>query len=133
MSENKETNIILSRNDEIYKTQFEKGNEILDSNNFLRDLSSLMENPEFKQFFDNYLGDWCDVRCSIIYMKLYSELKEKYKKINNVELDRELTVFFIKKIMSDKQIRPFSIQTIDKIYKNKKVSFFKEFEKFLTH
>ena len=92
---------------------------------FLRDLSSLMENPEFKQFFDNYLGDWCDVRSSIIYMKLYSELKEKYKKINNVELDRELTVFFIKKIMSDKQIRPFSIQTIDKIYKNKKVSFFK--------
>lgn len=133
MSENKETNIILSRNDEIYKTQFEKGNEILHSNNFLRDLSSLMENPEFKQFFDNYLGDWCDVRSSIIYMKLYSELKEKYKKINNVELDRELTVFFIKKIMSDKQIRPFSIQTIDKIYKNKKVSFFKEFEKFLTH
>ena len=35
--------------------------------------------------------------------------------------------------MNDKQIRPFSIKTIDKIYKNKKVIFFKEFEKYLSN
>ena len=134
MSENKkeETNIVLTKNQEIYKTQLKKGTEILNENNFLRDLSNLMENPEFKSFFDKYLGDWCDVRCSIIYMKLYAELKDKYKKVNNVELNKELTVFFLKKIMSDKQIRPFSIKTIDKIYKNKRVTFFKEFEKYLS-
>ena len=53
MSENKkeETNIVLTKNQEIYKTQFKKGTEILNENNFLRDLSNLMENPEFKSFF----------------------------------------------------------------------------------
>ena len=68
MSKKDETNIVLTKNQEIYKTQFKKI-EILNENDFLRDLSNLMENHEFKNFFDKYLGDWCDVRCSIIYIK----------------------------------------------------------------
>ena len=33
--------------------------------------------------------------------------------------------------MRDKQLRPFSIKTVDEVYDNKKKSFFKEFKKFL--
>ena len=87
-----------------------------------------MENKEFNDFFKKYLNSWIDVRCIIIYMKLYSEFKEQYKSINNnEELDKEIIVFLLKKIMNDKDLRTFSIKTIEKKYdEKKKIDFFKE-------
>ena len=52
--------------------------------------------------------------------------KEKYKLINNEELDKEVIVFLLKKIMNDKDLRTFSIKTIEKKYNEKKLDFFKE-------
>ena len=65
-------------------------------------------------------------------MKLYKEFKDKYKKITNEELDKSIIVFLLCQIMRDKQLRPFSIKTVDEVYDNKKNNFFKEFQKFLT-
>ena len=61
-----------------------------------------MENDEFNTFFKKYLNDWVDVKAIIVYMKLYSEFEEKYKKLNNEDLDKEVVVFILKKIMNDK-------------------------------
>ena len=110
---------------------YNKGKEIIDKNDFFKDLSNIMENEEFNNFFKKYLNSWIDVRCIIIYMKLYSEFKEKYQSINNEELDKEIIVFLLKKIMNDKDLRTFSIKTIEKKYDDKKVDFFKELERIL--
>ena len=65
-------------------------------------------------------------------MKLYSEFKEQYKSINNnEELDKEIIVFLLKKIMNDKDLRTFSIKTIEKKYDEKKIDFFKELKRVL--
>ena len=56
----------------------------------------------------------------------------KYKKLTNEELDKSIIVFLMCQIMRDKQLRPFSIKTVDDVYNNKKKNFFKEFQTFLT-
>ena len=111
----------------------EKGCEIKLNNDFFNDLSKIMENSEFDSFFKKYMTDWQDVKAVIVYMKLYSEFKKKYETLNNEKLDSDIVVFLLQKIMQDKEARPFAIETVNKIYENKRVTFFKEFEKFLKN
>ena len=106
----------------------EFGNKKLNENGFLRDLTSLMENEEFKSFFDKYMNNWVSVKSSIMYMKLYSEFKEKYKELNDDELDKNIIVYLLCKVMRNRKLLSFSVDTIDKMYNDEKVNYFKELE-----
>lgn len=106
----------------------EFGNKKLNENGFLRDLTSLMENEEFKNFFDKYMNNWISVKSSIMYMKLYSEFKEKYKELNDDELDKNIIVYLLCKVMRNRKLLSFSVDTIDKMYNDEKVNYFKELE-----
>lgn len=46
------------------------GSNILKENKFFRDFISLMNNTEFKYFYDTYFHDWTDIQTMIFYMKL---------------------------------------------------------------
>ena len=109
------------------------GKKIVENNEFLKDLSNLMENEEFKTFYNKHMTTWIDIKCTAIYMRLYSEFKTKYKQIAEMELDKHITVFILRKIMTDKELRPFSIQTIEKMQEKKWRSkeFWSEFEKYM--
>jgi hypothetical protein len=109
------------------------GKNITETNEFLRDLSNLMENEEFKIFYNKHMTNWLDIKCTTIYMRLYSEFKTKYKEIANTELDKHIVVFLLRKIMTDRELRPFSIKTIDKMQEKKwnTKNFWREFEKYM--
>ena len=109
------------------------GKNITETNEFLRDLSNLMENEEFKNFYNKHMTNWLDIKCTTIYMRLYSEFKTKYKEIANTELDKHIVVFLLRKIMTDRELRPFSIKTIDKMQEKKwnTKTFWREFEKYM--
>jgi len=109
-----------------------KGGEILLGNDFFRDLSELMENDKFNLFFQKYMNDWIGIKCTVTYMRLYKELKEKHEDINNDVLDKNIIIFLLTRIMRNKQLRPMSIQTIDEILKDDKLDFFEELESKLT-
>ena len=47
--------------------------------------------------------------------------------LNNQELEDELSVYLLAKIMRDKTLRPWSISTVDKMLTSHKVNFFDEF------
>jgi len=111
----------------------QEGERILSENSFFQDLVELMENKQFKKFFRKHMSNWVDVKSSIIYMKLYDEFKKKYKKITKEELEESITVYLLCKLMRDKDLRPFSINTIDKHYKTGKGNYFKELESFITN
>jgi hypothetical protein len=113
--------------------KMEEGKRIVQNNEFLNDLSNLMENEEFKRFFDKHMTSWMDIKCTAIYMRLYSEFKDKYKSITDKELDRYVVVFLLRKIMSDRNLLPFSIKMVEKIQEKKWKSdnFWMEFEKFM--
>ena len=105
-----------------------KGDEILGGNNFLKDLSELMENDKFNNFFQKYMNDWIGIKCTVTYMRLYKELKEKYKDINDEILNKNIIIFLLTRIMRNKQLRPISIKTIDEILENDNLDFFEELE-----
>ncbi len=38
--------------------------EIVPNDDFLTDLSTLMENVQFKDFYDKHMANWTDIRCT---------------------------------------------------------------------
>ena len=108
-----------------------EGDRLLKENDFFQDLVSLMENEQFKIFLKKHMFDWTSVKSTVIYMKLYDELKTKYKKITDTELEESIVVYLLSKIMRDKNLRPFSIKTVDKIYETGKGDFFEELDGYI--
>ena len=111
-----------------HETALSIGQNKISNNDFFKELTELLEDDKFKNFYDKYMSNWLDIKCSITYMHLYKQFKIKYKELNNEELDKNLAVYLLSKIMSDKNLRPWSIKTVDKMLNNKKVNFFEEFE-----
>ena len=111
-----------------------KGERKLQNNDFFRDLSDLMEDEKFIRFFNKWMCSWADIKSTVIYMKLYSEFKDKYKEISNEELDKSIIVYILSHIMRSNDLRPFSIKTIDKYYEKgrRKNDFLKDLELFLN-
>ena len=112
--------------------QIQEGNRKIDENEFFQDLTTLMENPTFIRFFEKHMSNWIEVKSSVVYMKLYKEFQDKYEELNGEKLDKSIIVFLLCQIMQDKQLRPFSIKTIDAVYDDKKNNFFEEFKQFLS-
>ena len=77
------------------------------------------------------MGSWLEIKSSVIYMKMYDEFKKKYESLNDEQLDKNLVVYLLTKVMRDRELRPFSIKAMDDMLDGKKVKFFKEFEKIL--
>ena len=110
-----------------------EGERKLQNNDFFRDLTDLMEDEKFIRFFNKWMCSWTDIKSTVIYMKLYNEFKDKYKEITDEELDKSIVVFILSHIMRSKDLRPFSIKTIDNYYEKgkRKNDFFKDLESFL--
>lgn len=121
----------MAVNEKQTQNYIEAGEKIIENNEFLKDISDLMENEQFNNFFNKYMSDWMDIKCSVTYMKLYDEFKKKYKKLNNSDLDKSIIIYLLTKIMKDKKLRPWSIKTVDNMLNDRKTKFFEEFEQFL--
>ena len=123
---------LIINNDNIHQTLVNMGKDKINNNDFMKDLSDLMENEQFSNFFKKYMTDWDTLKCTTIYMRLYSEFKDKYKEISGKKLDKHIIIYLLSKIMTDNILRPFTIETINKVQEeNNKVDFFDEFEDFL--
>lgn len=110
-----------------------EGEKIINENNFLRELSELMEDEKFNRFFNKYMNDWIGIKSTITYMRLYDEFKNKYEDINDEELDKNIIVFLLTRIMRNKKLRPASIKTIDDILNDDNLDFFSELERNLKN
>ena len=115
-----------------YNKSLKEGEKKLESNEFFQDLCGLMENEQFKRFLDKHMNNWLDIKCSVTYLHLFKQFKERYEKVNEKELDNRIIVYLLSKIMRDKTLRPWSIQTVDKMLTTHKVKFFEEFESLMA-
>jgi len=118
--------------DELIEYGLKEGEKKIENNDFFQDLCVLMENEEFKRFFDKHMNNWIDIKCSVIYMHLFNQFKSRYNEINDKELDNRIIVYLLSKIMKDKILRPWSINTVDKMLSDHKVNFFEEFESIMV-
>ena len=129
--DNKDKFAIVKKKNELIVSNDNIIPDLISENDFFKDLTEIMEDEKFVNFFTKYMGTWLDIKSSVIYMNLYEEFKNKYYKLNKEELDKNLVVYLLTKVMRDKELRPFAIKAIDKKLDGKKIKFFKEFEKIL--
>lgn len=123
---------LIINKDNIQNNMVNMGKDKINNNDFMKDLSDLMENEQFSKFFKKYMTDWDTLKCTTIYMRLYNEFKDKYNEISGKKLDKHIIIYLLSKIMTDNQLRPFTIKTIEKVQQeNNKIDFFNEFEEFL--
>ena len=109
----------------------DKGSQLLEENEFFKDLSTVMENKVFSSFFKKYFKDTLETKITIVYMKLYQEFKEKWKGLNDSELDARINTYLIWKIMRNKKTNKFAIRAIkEKLDNPNRVWLFNDLKEF---
>lgn len=98
-----------------------KGETLVESNEFFKDLSNLMSDDKFVAFFDKYFKNMEDIKSTVIYMKLYRVFQERYKELSNEELSKYVNIYLLHNIMNNKDLRKTLItETINHLQDNKK-------------
>ena len=97
---------------------------IINNNIFFNKLSEIMNKDNiFRNFYDKYFKNFSDIKTVIMYMKLYETIEKEYFQRYNVEIKKELLIYFIVNLMKDEEaskniIKAFTNYTEDNI-KNK--------------
>lgn len=97
-----------------------RGEKLVENNEFFKDLSNLMSNETFSNFFDKYFKNMEDIKSTVIYMKLYRVFQERYKELSNDELSKYVNIYLLHNIMSNSDLRRTLIQeTINHLQDNR--------------
>jgi len=111
----------------------DNGNTLLETNEFFKDLSDMMENEMFRNFFKKYFYNSTESKITLIYMTLYEEFKSKWKELNDTELDKRINIFLLWRIMKDRKTNKFAIDTVLKKMDNpKNIDIFNEMKEFIN-
>ena len=85
----------------IKKDLIKNGSIILKENNFFNDLDNIMNDYQFRFFYNKYFNDISDIKTVVLYMKLYETIQKEYKEKNGIDLESELLIYIIKELMSE--------------------------------
>ena len=96
-----------------------KGNDILKNNTFLHDLDKIMNDDNFRLFYNEYYKDFTDVKIVTLYMKLYETIQIEYREKNNCDIDKELLIYIIKNLMDDHTSRKLVLEAFHNYSENK--------------
>lgn len=79
----------------------EKGKQIYKQNQHFRRLAHIMEHPEFREFYDEYMKDWDSTKTIIMFMKIY----EAIEKHSDVQLSPYQKIAVVKDVVDDGELR----------------------------
>ena len=96
-----------------------KGNNILKNNTFLHNLDKIMNDDNFRLFYNEYYKDFTDVKIVTLYMKLYETIQIEYREKNNCDIDKELLIYIIKNLMDDHTSRKLVLEAFHNYSENK--------------
>tara|TARA_E500000178_G_C16815250_1_gene658858 strand:- start:63 stop:461 length:399 start_codon:yes stop_codon:yes gene_type:complete len=99
----------LIKLDDINKIDNLKDNNNI-SSPFLRDLVEIMNNENFKVFYDNYMNDFSEMETIFFYMKLYETIQFEYNSRYNKKLDDGKMIKLLYNIMNDSELRKFALE-----------------------
>ena len=125
-----DNNLQLTRNNSFDVKK--KGEKVLETHDFYRDLSEIMEDKKFVNFFNKYFTSMTETKITLVYMKLYNEFKNKWKELTDTELDKKINVFLLWKMMKDRNMNKFALHTvIDHLEHPNEVGIFDELKQFI--
>lgn len=96
-----------------------KGRTIYQTNEHFRKLANIMEHPEFREFYNLYMGDWDSVKMIVMFMKIY----EAVEKHSQVELTPYQKLSIVKDVIDDKNLREKICDGINQWVKNSNQDF----------
>jgi len=97
---NENSNILIS-NKSLVNNIINDGKVILSENSFFNDLDNIMNNNEFRNFYDKYFNDFTDTKVVLLYMKLYETLQIEYREKNGCDVEKEVLAYIMKELMID--------------------------------
>ena len=74
---------------------------------FFFEMTNLMSDENFRQFFDKYFNDWNDVKTVIMFMKTYQFIENEYIKKEQKIPDNNKMAIIIRNMISDSNYRQF--------------------------
>jgi hypothetical protein len=97
-----------------------KGFELLEKNEFFKDLTEIMTDQKFSNFYNKYFKTMDDIKSTVIYMKLFNLFKEKYNTLSQKELSNYVNVYLLHKTMTTPELRTSMISATIKHLENNK-------------
>uniref|UniRef100_A0A6C0EJQ1 Uncharacterized protein n=1 Tax=viral metagenome TaxID=1070528 RepID=A0A6C0EJQ1_9ZZZZ len=79
----------------------QKGRKIYKRNQHFRRLANVMEHPEFREFFNEYMKDWDTAETIIMFMKIY----EAIEKHSSVQLTPYQKIAVVDEVLSNSELR----------------------------
>ncbi len=107
----------------VYKSDFQniviqKGKKILEENDFFSKLDKLMQDKDFREFYDKYFKSYTDIQTVLLYMKLYQTLESEYEKRFDEKIPKELLAFTMKEIFVDNRMRKITMESFNNFMNN---------------
>lgn len=93
-----------------------KGKELYHSNRHYRKLATVMEHPEFREFFNDYMKDWDTAKTILLFMKVY----EAVEKHSPVTLNPYQKIAIVKDVVDNPNLREKVCQGINAWVKGEK-------------
>lgn len=78
-----------------------RGQKLYQENKHYRRLANVMEHPEFREFFDEYMKDWDSTKTILMFMKMY----EAIEKHSDIELKPYQKIAVVEEMISDEKLR----------------------------
>ena len=79
------------------------------NNNFFLDLFNLMNNPEFKKFYNKYFTVWSNIDTTLMYFKLYEIIEITFYKKFNRNITKKEIFFLLNNIVKNNLLRKMVI------------------------
>jgi hypothetical protein len=77
--------------------------------NFFMDLYKLMNNPEFRGFYNKYFTVWTNIDTLIMYFKLYEIIEITFFKKFNKNINKKEILFVLNNIIKNNVLRKIVI------------------------
>ena len=113
----------ISNGNEITKEIKNQGHKILEKNKFFNSLDTVMQNEEFRGFYNKYFKDSSDIKTAIMYMKLYETIEVEYRQRNGCEIKKELLAFMIRELINNTNTRKMILKSFENFNQHKHHNF----------
>ena len=108
-----------------------EGAKIYKENEFFRDLHELMKIKEFSNFYKKYFTNWFEMELMMMYMKLYTTIKESYELKYNKQISDELHLFMLREIIRNNDSRKIVLNNFEMFKKGLlNENYFNKFKKY---
>ncbi len=85
---------------------------------FLR-LTNIMSNRNFQDFFNQYFNDWEDVKTSIMFMKTYQFIDNKYQEIHLRSPCNDEMTMLMREMIENRDYRQYMAKNMIKFIEGK--------------